>query len=247
MLYRYAANSIAALNLRERLTVCYADPVGAGIFSQVLNREVISLPLPFDANPARRNRTNARPIRVGVLGSQRNEEKGYHLLPVILPALLQSHPKIAVHVHNSYPGNFPAAHDAMRTLAKAEPRIVVDERAADPQAWAQLLDDIDLMLCPYHSGAYQFMTSGIHAEAIANAIPAVVPANTALSRALETFGGGEMFVKFDPSSILTACRNGLDHFDVHAAKAYAGAALWGQTQGAGKLVDAILGSARRRS
>ena len=246
MLYRYAANRIAALNLAH-LTISYADPVAADIFAKVLNREVTSLPLPFDANPSGRDRSNARHIRLGVLGSQRNEEKGYHLLPEILPALLQSYPALAVHVHNSYPGNFPKAHEAMRALAASEPRIVLDERAMDAARWAELLDATDLMLCPYRPDAYRFMTSGIHAEAIANAIPAVVPADTALSRALDSFGGGETFDRFEPASIVEACRRVLNRFDAHAAKAYAGAAMWGQTHGAGKLVDAILGSVQKRS
>jgi hypothetical protein len=245
MLYRYAANHISKRGITS-LAISYADKVSADIYSHVLGAGVVCLPLPFEAVTARRCRVGRRPICLSLLGSQRNAEKGYHLVPEVLMGLLQSHPELRIHVHNSYPDNFPAATEAMRAVAGTEPRVRLDERAVDSTGWAQLLDQADLLLCPYSPEAYQFMSSGIHAEAIANAIPSVVPANTALSRALQEFGGaGTVFERFEPRSILTATRRALDSLDDYAIKAVAGSEKWRETQGPSKLVDAILALSRQ--
>jgi len=240
MLYRYAAQFIARSKI-ERLVVAYADRVGADIYSKVLGVAVTPLPSAFEAVTRRRNRAGCDPFNLAFLGSQRNEEKGYHLVPELVVGLLQSHPTIRIRVHNSCPGNFPAASDAVRKLAAVEPRMVLDERAVDLPDWAQLLDTTDLMVCPYSHEIYEFMSSGVHAEAIANAIPSVVPAGTALSRALQEFGGGgTTFERFESSSILTATRHALDHFDQYAENAWAGSNTWLLNCGPARLVDTIL-------
>jgi hypothetical protein len=241
MLYRYAANHIGKLDLK-RLVISYADQLGAEMFSDVLGVQVLKLPLPFDAVTSQRNRAGKRPIVLALLGSQRNEEKGYHHVPEILRGLFISHPELRAHVHNSYPDNFPAATMAMRALANTEPRLTCDERSVDSTGWAQLLDAADLMLCPYDPEPYQFMNSGIQAEAIANAIPSVVPAGTSLSRALQEFGGGgTVFVGFEPLSILEATRRALDDFDQYSQKALTASEKWRDVHGAAKLVEAIIG------
>jgi hypothetical protein len=240
MLYRYAANEISKHKLTT-LTIAYADTVSADVYSHVLGVPVISLPLPFDAVTSRRNRKGQRPLRLSLLGSQRNAEKGYHLVPDILRPLLRSHPDLHIHVHNSYPGNFPAASEAMHAMAKTEMRIVLDEEACNSRGWAERLDKTDLMLCPYNRSAYEFMTSGVHAEAMANAIPSVVPAGTALSRALKEFGGGGTeFDRFEVSAIVEATRRALNEFDGYAEKAFAGSQMWRERCGAAKLADALV-------
>lgn len=245
MLYRFAAANIAKRNI-GRLAISYTDPAAASVYSRVLGVNVVPLPLPYSAVTPSRNRAGARPVRLAFLGHQRGTDKGYHLVPEIAAGVLQSHPDAEVRVHNCVPAHFPAAHEAMRAFAKDRPNVVLDEQFIDRARWARILDETDLMVCPYDPAAYQLMSSGIHTEAIANAIPSVVPAGTALARALQIFGNaGVAFERFDAASIVTAIRGALDRFDSLAAAAQAGAVKWRQSGGPAKVVDAILAMARQ--
>jgi len=246
MLYRHAASRIAKNKLR-RLVLCHSDTRAAEAFSDVLGVEVTALWLPFEAVTTRRNRAGAQPVTVGLLGCQRNQEKGYHHMPGVLGDLLRSRRSVRLLIHNSCPGHYPAMAEPLRALAATDPRVRLEERAVDLAGWAELLEATDLMLCPYKPDAYQFMSSGIHAEAIANAIPSVVPADTALARALEVFGrGGTTFDAFEPKAILQATEEALDRFDDYAERAWAGSGIWHETRGPGRLVDAVLALARER-
>ncbi len=246
MFFRHAASRIAKNKLR-RLVLSHPDTRAAEAFRAVLGVEVTALWEPFEAVTTRRSRAGARPVTVGLLGCQRNEEKGYHLTPTVLGDLLRSRPSVRLLIHNSWPGNYPATDEPLRALAASDPRVRLEERAFDLAGWAGLLEATDLMLCPYDPGTYQFMSSGIHAEAIANAIPSVVPADTALARALEAFGGGgTTFDVFEPAAILQATEQALDRFDDYAERAWAGSAIWHETRGPARLVDAVLALARER-
>ncbi len=81
----------------------------------------------------------------------------------------------------------------------------------------------------------------IVAEAIANGIPVVVPANTPLSALLSEFGEpGTSFLGFDAGSIWTAIQRVLLNFDEFAARAHGAAVLWSKRHGSHYTVDAIL-------
>jgi hypothetical protein len=81
-------------------------------------------------------------------------------------------------------------------------------------------------------------------EALANAIPLIVPAGTSLSRLLDNYGGpGTTFERYDPAGIVAATRRALADFDAVATVAAAAAARWNATMGVPRMVDALLGLA----
>ncbi len=225
----------------NRLLLIYPERVGATLYNGLVGRPVALIPHHQHRSTSARNRAGARPITVSVLGDQRGPDKGYHLLPELVPGLLQSHPEIRVLIHNANPANWPAAQEAVRTLAHADNRVEVHEGAHDSAGWSTLLERTDLLLCPYAPPAYQLVASGIHNEAVANAIPSVVPGGTAMARILSDFGNaGTTFADWTVPSILDATRRALDDFDMLALAAHAGAAQWPLSHGPEKYVDGLL-------
>ena len=81
-------------------------------------------------------------------------------------------------------------------------------------------------------------------EALANAIPLVVPANTSLSRLLDQYDGpGTVFESYDSAAIVAATRRALADFDAIAARAEVAAERWNATMGVGNMVTALLAHA----
>ena len=61
------------------------------IMEGLLGRRVSVVPFPYQAAKTPRRRAGTRPITVALLGFQR-ADKGYHLLPSLLPRLLADNP-----------------------------------------------------------------------------------------------------------------------------------------------------------
>jgi hypothetical protein len=196
--------------------------------------------MPFPAPAARRHRAGTRPITLSVLGHQR-PEKGYELMPEIAARLLRELSQIRILVHNAEPRRMAAPQDALRRLAASDDRLVLDETVAGAAEWPGLLARSDLVLCPYDPAIYAFSHSSVAGESLANAIPVVVPAHTALAAMLEDFGGaGAAFEAFTAESISLAVIGAVDDFDRHAEAAYAASEQWRRTQGPRMLVQRLL-------
>jgi hypothetical protein len=134
---------------------------------------------------------------------------------------------------------------ALRNLAARNPRLILDERVAGPTRWSELLDASDLILCPY-GVSYALGRSAVVGDALANGIPAVVPANTAPARLVNEFSdSGTAFERWEPGSIMEATTKALNHFDEIARRAHAAAHKWPEIHGPARLVDAILALAGR--
>src|SRR5581483_3197505 len=89
--------------------------------------------------------------------------------------------------------------------------------------------------------AFATRFSALTCEAIANAIPLVVPARTSLGTLVNEFGGpGTLFERFDAASIVEAVNRALDDFDRYAELAQAAARQWEWTQGSAALVRQFL-------
>lgn len=229
---------------RTRLRIGYACANGAAVYAKLLEYPVEVPPIWHEASGRARSRVGKRPIVAGVLGHQRNPDKGYHLVPELVRALLQSHSALRFRVHNSAPDDMPEAHAAMRALAAADHRIELVEHAVDRAGWSALLASIDLILCPYSPRRYQLLPSGIQAEAIANAIPTVVPAGSDLARLSDAFGGtSTSFLRNDVASVLDASRRLLDRYDEYAAVAFAAADRWRRQHGPANVIDRLLAGA----
>jgi glycosyltransferase involved in cell wall biosynthesis len=242
MFYRHAACQLTEPDL-ARFHMATFDKAASAVYALLLGRPVGVLPLPQFAQAAVSPRTGRRPITVSVLGHQR-PDKGYHLMPEIARLLLAHEPAIRLLVHNGAPEAMARIQQEMRAHAAVESRLVLNEQAAGPELWQDLLCQSDLILCPYEPARFIASYSAVATEALANAIPLVVPANTSLSRLLDAYGGpGFVFERYDSAGIVAATRRALADFDALAATAEAAAAQWNATMGVGNMVTALLAHA----
>jgi hypothetical protein len=238
-LYRFAGLQIMGSSLRH-LHICSFDRDSSNVYATLLGTEVKTLPVPHFTQAVARRRGTTRPIVIGILGHQRGE-KGYHLVPAIVEQLLATRTDIRFLIHNAQPDFMVEAQAAMRLLAGRDNRIMLDERPAGPALWQELLGRSDLILCPYVPDQFRAAYSAIASEAIAHAIPLVVPAETTLARVLAEFGGpGTEFCDHTPAGIGIAVATALDRFDDIASRAVVAAERWGATMGADAMVNAML-------
>jgi hypothetical protein len=242
LLYRYAVRDVAP-SATPRLHLIAFDRTTASAFQDLLDRPVRALPIPLAAARTPRSRVGKRPITISVLGHQR-PGKGYVLMPDIAAALLKDDRDIWLLVQNAEPSLMAAAQAALRSIAGENDRLSLEERSAGPRLWAELLARSDLVLCPYSPNAYLFAHSSIVSESLANAIPVVVPAQTAPASLLEQWGSpGVTFPSFNALSIAEAVKGAVADFDRYAQRAHEVAQRWDQSQGPVRLVDAFVGIA----
>ena len=138
----------------------------------------------------------------------------------------------------------PELDEAMANLAAAQPRFTYEPRVVDAAGWEQLIERADLILCPYDGTRYIVSHSGIAVEAIANAVPLVVPSRTPLADIAAEYGGAvTCFDSLAIDDIASAVARALGDFDTQAEIALRAADRWAKAQGAHNLLDAILGLA----
>jgi glycosyltransferase involved in cell wall biosynthesis len=155
--------------------------------------------------------------------------------------LLAGEPGIRLLVHNSAPGEMPDVQAGLRAMAAVEPRLTLNEQSPVLAGYNDLLAASDLLLCPYEPARYVASHSGILMEAMANAIPIVLPWGTAPSRLLEDFGDpGCVFGNYTVESIVAATRSVLADFDGFAARALTAARQWNATMGVKNMVGGLL-------
>jgi hypothetical protein len=243
MFYRHAAGQLSEPDL-ARFHMATFDKAASAVYALLLGRPVGVLPLPQFAHATVAPRIGRRPITVSVLGHQR-PDKGYQLMPEIARLLLAHEPDIRLLVHNGAPDLMPRIQQEMRAHAAVETRLTLNEQAAGPALWQDLLRQSDLILCPYEPARFVASYSAVATEALANAIPLVVPANTSLSRLLDAYGGpGTAFERYDSAGVVAATRRALADFDAVAARAEAAAERWNATMGVGNMVSALLAHAK---
>jgi glycosyltransferase involved in cell wall biosynthesis len=244
ILYRTAAARIPA-PVAPWLQMITFDQASSAAFCAVLGRHVGVLPTPHVATTTRRSRSGKRPITIAVLGNQRSE-KGYQFMPEVARSLLQANPHIRILCHNANPSMMRETQEDLHEIAAKEPRLIMDERVAGGEAWQELLDASDLILLPYASPRFAMSYSAIAVEAIANAIPLVVPAGSTMARLVQEFGGaGTSFDQPEAPAIADAVQRALDRFDLLATMASSGAELWEHVHGPRNMLDALLALAPR--
>lgn len=237
-LFRFAASRMGDLNGKPFHVVNF-EPAIAALYERLMEQPVGVLPFPMPATIPVRNRRGRRPVTVAVLGHQQLP-KGYGLMPEVVERLKEER-DVRFLIHNSdseqkYCGRdgpvVRVAHQKLQALAARDPRVIMDERKVDLAGWRGLMEDADLVLCPYDPRKYATAHSGLAAEALANGIPLVVPAKTSLSHWLDDFGQpGVTFDKFEARAVVAAVRRALKEFDLYADRAFAAAGRWAETQG----------------
>lgn len=239
MFYRFAANQLTEADLTRFHMVTF-DRLSSQIFAYVLGKPVGVLPLPQFTRDNLTSRAGRRPITVAVLGHQR-KDKGYQLMPLIARLLLAHEPDIRLLIHNGAPNEMPQVQQELRAHAAVETRIVLDEETAGAEKWNSLLAASDLILCPYDPARFLASYSAVATEAVANAIPLVVPAGTSMEALLARFGNpGTIFSAWTPESIVAGVRAALADFDSVAERALAASGQWNATMGVGNMVTSLL-------
>jgi len=238
-LYRFTGRQMASRTLPKLHLVTF-DSTSSDVYAMLIGVPVGTLPLPHLAAMPPRRRQGQAPRTVAFLGHQRGE-KGYHLVPEIARLLLAARTDVRLLVHNAQPEGMAPVQQAMRALAAADARVELDERPAGPSIWQALLDRADLIVCPYLIERFRAAYSALASEAIASAIPLVVPPFTTMARLLEDFGaGGAIFAAQTPEATVAAIAQVLDDFPAHAERSFAAAARWADTMGADRMVAAML-------
>lgn len=244
VLWRYVASQLPKGGLPRFDLVTFNSQLSS-VYRAVLEQDVGVLPVPQGTRVHPVNRVGRRPLTVGVLGHQR-EEKGYALVPALAMLLTASHPESRLLIHNSAPGQMAETQQQMRAVAAGNPRIILDERAVGADAWQELLDRTDLMVCPYDPELYAMKYSGVAVEGLANGIPLVVPANTTLSKVLRDYqDAGLTYARQTPDSIAAAVAEALNGYDDLADRAFKASAQWADAMGAGNLIQSMIDLTRR--
>lgn len=242
--YRFTGLQLRALNLPQLHFVTAHHRV-VDIFSTLLERRVSFIPsLPFKAEKPPRNRVGHRPIVVAVIGYQWSG-KGYMLIPDVIDRMLKNQEGVRIIAHDSVRMESTSkTQELLRGMAGRDDRLILREGPIDYEGWLELLDSIDLLLCPYDPAAYRVTGSGLVQEALANGIPLVVPGDTVLASQVEEFGGGgSAFIGFDAESIYDAVDTVVRQFDAYAEKAFVASKKWSETQGPDKYMDGVLKAA----
>jgi hypothetical protein len=237
-MYRFAGSSASQDNFPN---VCLFTPNRgvSEIYRAVTGWTFATLPFPHSAVHPIRRRSGNRPIRAAMLGHQRID-KGFDFIPDVIQQLLDV-PDVEFLVHNSTPEAMPEPQNALREIARNNPRVNLDERPVLGAEWAKLLDRADLVICPYDPARYASSYSGIVAECVANGIPCVVPTNTIMADMCRDLGGmAAEFLDWSVAGIVAGSRLALANFDELALRANAAAQRWEQHQGAARLVDRLL-------
>jgi hypothetical protein len=238
-LFRYVASRLPR-EAGARFHFVTFGVIASALFKHLLEFPVRTLPLPFRSVAPLRNRAGARPVVVAILGHHRLD-KGYGHLPEIVTELLRVRPDIRLLVQNVAPIGPPETAQALRDIAARDDRLILEETPAGRTRWPELLEMSDLILCPHRPEFYIVGYSAVLAEALANGIPVVVPADTPLEILLAECGGpGTAFERFEVDSITAATGRVLDDFDRFATLAHAAALRWPETRGPARMVNELL-------
>ena len=239
VLYRFAGRQLATAETGG-LRLFATDTWMSVAYGFLLQRPVGVFPTPQMCFRAVANRVGRRPITLAVVGYQR-AVKGYNLVPEIVEKLLVANTDIRFLAHNCNPEETRDLQARMRQIAGRDPRLVLDERALQDDQWAEVLDKVDIILCPYTLFQYAACSSGVAFDALANGIPLIMPKGSSLERLVEEFGsGGTVFEVHSVDSIVEAALRAVDHFDDLAAKAFQAAGKWASQRGPKASVDTLL-------
>ncbi len=163
------------------------------------------------------------------------------MVPKICEKLLSSGAHLRILVQNSWE-LMEEQNNVLMRLASNDSRLSVQLGTVDSQRWNALLDASDLVVLPYDQDTYSSVTSGIAAEAIANAIPLAVPGRTCMARLLQDYGlPGVIFEQSQVDQIVSAVFDALGNMDRLAECAVTAANRWEAENSPTRLVNAILG------
>lgn len=240
VLYRHTGKLLTEED-RSTIRLATFDAQSSQAYEMLMNGYPVgTLPLPQHAVTDCHSRVGKRPITVSFLGHQRGD-KGFAMVPELVLRLLKSRTDIRLLVHNGWPTGMVDHQQWLRNCAAIDSRLELNEQEADGRLWSELLNASDLIVCPYIPDRFVAAYSAVASEAIANAIPLVVPERTTLASVLHEFGDpGTCFGEYSVDSVLAAIVAALDDFDQFAQRADSASRRWTQSRGIVRLADTIL-------
>jgi glycosyltransferase involved in cell wall biosynthesis len=148
---------------------------------------------------------------VGFLGYAK-AEKGFHLLPEIVTAVLERRPETRFVVQLM--GHDAALLDRVRgALSVHGDRVRLVEGAVPQHRMVEIMQSAGLVLMPYDRRTYRTRGSAIFTEARSVGVPMVLPAGTAVADEGAQKGLAETFDTFDAPSVVDATLRALGRLD----------------------------------
>jgi glycosyltransferase involved in cell wall biosynthesis len=201
-LYRRAMTELAALPPGRVMLFAETEPI-AGVFERLGAPPVRILPWPVMlAEPADAPvpfRARAMPPHVVHLGYTK-QNRGIGLLADAAPALLDAHPGLRFTIQANY-WDPTGVEEPVRRLESMGPRVRVIRGPLDPQRYADLLREADIVALPYNPAHYRELGSGVLAEAAALGKALVFPDHTWLAEQAKLWDlGAVLFDRYDAAS-----------------------------------------------
>lgn len=224
ILYRSSVNQINN-EYRSRFIFVTPSSSAAAAYSALMKVGVDIMPNPQFYFKKQRSRVGTKLPTIGFIGEQR-ENKGYRLVPEIINNLFELGCNSKIIVQNSW-GFMDDVNKSLLEMSNNNDLLTVVLKSYERNQWDSLLDSLDIIVLPYDVMTYSTSSSGIGAEAIANAIPQIVPENTGLSDMLDLFGEpGSKFKGTTAENVTDAIVRTLNDYDSIAAKAFLASLDW---------------------
>lgn len=243
--------------LGSRFLLCTDSRALTDEYSHVYRHPILSLPIPlnpglYEPHPnaalsvsTRYSFRNRSRLRIGYLGEARSP-KGFHLLPSVVRAVIASEEAARFVIQCPLPSaggeaSMKAVLADLADLAGQHPdRAVLIHERLSTDDYADLAQNLDIILIPYIDEHYRAATSGIFTEAVALGKPVVVPSDTWMSRELATAGSGVVFPREDPSRLGPATLEVVRNYPKHQAAAALGCEAWKAFHNSRTLAEMLL-------
>ena len=183
-LYRRALDRLHR-HLGSRLLLATDTRLIGADFERLIGRPVSAIPLPLAVPAAIPPRDASGPVHFVFLGAA-TPEKGFHLLPDALEAVLARFPDAVATVQIARPRTSYAP--LVARLKAMAPRVNAIEGALDDARFHGLLSEADAVLLPYDPIVFAKRSSQILAETAALGRPVIVIAESFLDREMRATG-----------------------------------------------------------
>lgn len=193
--------------LGARINLCAENRDIANYYAKLVRAPVDVTPIPTEP-PARLQRPDGAPVRIGFLGYAKNE-KGFFLLPNALRHAFNRRRDFRALVQIHHHGAEPETVAADRALSQMDGVDIVRGNVGTAHYQA-LFASCDVVLLPYDPFHYSTRGSGVLSEAIACAKPVVGTENTWAAQAIRHGECAGIACEFDSHALGTAVLEALD-------------------------------------
>lgn len=217
-----------------------ADAARSEYWESALGIPVDCWPSPITARVQPKYDAGKSEGRLFAILANHSDERGERLLPDLAESLLTEYPDAALLIHHSQNID-PEIQRKLAGFESVNRRLVYLPSPLPLKQWLEILSAIDLAILPYHPDAFRNRCSWLLDELLANGIPSLVPANTALSKRAGSFGISECsFDRHSAPSIVSGASRALGEYKKLFNEFSHARQQWERTQGAMRFVQGIL-------